>query len=138
MPQLDLYHNTVRNALIKDGWTITHDPFLIQYKGINLYADLAAEKAFAAERQGVKIAIEVKVFASPSLMTELEKSMGQYIIYRSFLMLEGAERTLYLAITQDIYQNFFLKPGIQDLVKLQDIKLLVFDPKNEEVVLWIS
>jgi len=26
MPALDLYHDTVKNALIKDGWTITDDP----------------------------------------------------------------------------------------------------------------
>ena len=32
MPQRDLYHENVKNALIKDGWTITDDPFRIQYK----------------------------------------------------------------------------------------------------------
>ena len=26
----DLYHNAVRNALIKDGWTITHDPLRLE------------------------------------------------------------------------------------------------------------
>jgi hypothetical protein len=26
MPAKDTYHNAVENALIKDGWTITHDP----------------------------------------------------------------------------------------------------------------
>ena len=26
MPAKDIYHDTVKNALIKDGWTITHDP----------------------------------------------------------------------------------------------------------------
>lgn len=29
MPRRDLYHDTVRNALIKDGWTITHDPLIL-------------------------------------------------------------------------------------------------------------
>ncbi|NES81813.1 MAG: hypothetical protein F6K10_10645 [Moorea sp. SIO2B7] len=23
----DIYHQSVKNALIKDGWIITHDPF---------------------------------------------------------------------------------------------------------------
>ncbi|MCP4345831.1 MAG: hypothetical protein GY795_09930, partial [Desulfobacterales bacterium] len=27
MPARDLYHNNFRNALVKDGWTVTHDPF---------------------------------------------------------------------------------------------------------------
>jgi hypothetical protein len=44
MPQYDLYHDTVKNALIKDGWVITDDPFTIEFKGVYLYADLSAEK----------------------------------------------------------------------------------------------
>jgi hypothetical protein len=24
----DIYHDTVKRALIKDGWTITHDPLI--------------------------------------------------------------------------------------------------------------
>jgi hypothetical protein len=26
MPKLDIYHDTVKRALEKDNWTITHDP----------------------------------------------------------------------------------------------------------------
>lgn len=44
----DAYHQEVKNALIKDGWTITDDPFYILYKGTRAYADLAAEKPMAA------------------------------------------------------------------------------------------
>jgi hypothetical protein len=31
MPARDLNHDIVRNALQKDGWTITHDPYVIDY-----------------------------------------------------------------------------------------------------------
>lgn len=51
------YHNEVKNALIKDGWTITDDPYIIKYEDAELYADLAAEKPIAAERQGQKIVV---------------------------------------------------------------------------------
>jgi hypothetical protein len=27
MPAKDSFHNIVKNALVKDGWKITHDPF---------------------------------------------------------------------------------------------------------------
>jgi hypothetical protein len=29
MPPRDIYHHAVTQALLKDGWTITHDPFPI-------------------------------------------------------------------------------------------------------------
>ncbi len=29
MPAKDIYHDAVKNALIKDGWTITADPYPI-------------------------------------------------------------------------------------------------------------
>jgi hypothetical protein len=30
MPAKDIYHDTVKNGLVKDGWTITHDPLRIR------------------------------------------------------------------------------------------------------------
>jgi XisH protein len=54
MPVHDFYHETVKNALIKDGWKITDDPYTLEYAGTKLYADLGAEKIFAAERRRVR------------------------------------------------------------------------------------
>ena len=51
MPRLDVIHDAVKNALIKDGWNITADPYEIKYEEITLYADLAAESPIAAERK---------------------------------------------------------------------------------------
>jgi hypothetical protein len=31
MPAKDLYHKAVRNALVRDGWKITDDPFYIDH-----------------------------------------------------------------------------------------------------------
>jgi hypothetical protein len=30
MPAKDRIHHAVKNALIKDGWTITHDPYRLE------------------------------------------------------------------------------------------------------------
>ena len=62
MARLDKIHDKIKTALIKDGWTITHDPFAIQSEEFDLYVDLAAERIFAAERAGEKIAVEIKRF----------------------------------------------------------------------------
>ena len=137
MPAKDIYHDTVKNALVKDGWTITNDPFIIQFKGIRLYADLEAEKPLAAEKEGHRIVVEVKVFNTPSRITELQKAIGQYGIYRTFLKQSNPNRQIYLAIPQDVYQDFFKQPAIETIIDDHQISLLVFEPQEEEVVLWI-
>ena len=55
----DIFHNIVREALLFDGWEITHDPFKIMLGQRRGYIDLAAEKeVIAAEKESQKIAVE--------------------------------------------------------------------------------
>ncbi|MDB9323560.1 element excision factor XisH family protein [Nodularia spumigena CS-591/04] len=55
MPARDIYHSTVKNALIKDGWKIVYDPLRIRLaRGKNLFVDLGAERLLAAERETEK------------------------------------------------------------------------------------
>ena len=110
MPQYDVYHEPVKRALLKDGWAITDDPYVLAYKGLRLYADLGAEKPLAAEKLERKIVVEIKVFGTPSPVTELERAIGQYSIYRTVLTRISPERELFLAIAQDIYEDFFRQP----------------------------
>lgn len=59
MPRYDAYHETVKTALVKDGWTITHDPFVISVGGYRLLADLGAEKVMNMLPQAEKVVIEI-------------------------------------------------------------------------------
>jgi hypothetical protein len=70
-------------------------------------------------------------------MTELEKAVGQYGIYRTFLKRVNPERKLYLAVSQDVYQDFFQRPAIQEIITDHKISLLVFEPTSEEIIQWI-
>jgi hypothetical protein len=45
MPRKDSIHDAVRNALIKDGWTILDDPYRIIYADVEVFADLRVEKS---------------------------------------------------------------------------------------------
>jgi hypothetical protein len=58
--------------LVKDGWTITHNPFFIQFEDITVQTDLGAERTIAAELNGNKIAVEIKSFLRPSNISEFE------------------------------------------------------------------
>ena len=47
MSARDLFHYTVKNALEKAGWKITHDPYALQTDSVTMAIDLGAEKIIA-------------------------------------------------------------------------------------------
>jgi len=138
MPAKDIYHDEVKNALIKDGWTITADPYLIKYEDAELYADLAAEKPIAAERQGQKIVVEIKSFVGKSLMYDFHNALGQYIVYRNLIQLTEPEYILYLAIDDVVYHKFFQRISVEVIIKQNQLRLIVFNTDKEEIQQWIS
>ncbi len=78
----DIFHNNVKEALIKDGWTITHDPLrLLKREEGGLETDLGAEKLIVAEKGLTKIAVEVKSFQNPSPINDFHTAFGQYQTY---------------------------------------------------------
>lgn len=138
MPAKDLYHNTVKTALIKDGWTITDDPLSLEVGGRDLFVDLGAEKLLVADRGSQKIAVEVKSFISSSPVKDLENALGQYILYEDIIAQEYPERVLYLAIREEVHLTFFSEPIVQIPLKSRRIKLLVFDETQEVIAQWID
>ncbi|CAN1210330.1 Fatty-acid synthase [Tumidithrix helvetica PCC 7403] len=138
MPARDLYHNVVKNALIEEGWTITHDPLKLEWGKKDLYVDLGAEAFLAAEKDNVKIAVEVKSFISRSDIADLENALGQYVLYFDILEEVEPDRILYLAIRDSTYQDLFQEPIGQLVLNKRRIKLMVFSPDTEEVLQWIT
>lgn len=137
MPAKDIYHDAVRNALIKDGWTITHDPLILKWGLKDLYVDLGAERLVAAEKEGHKIAVEVKSFVSQSEVEDLENAVGQFVLYHDILNRTEPERMLYLAVREAVFASVFEEPIGQVLLENQRVKLVVFDPQAEVIVKWI-
>ena len=109
----DLYHNNVRLALEAEGWHISHDPYRMTVEEVVYEVDLGAEPVIAAEKDGAKIAIEIKSFVSASTVSEFHKAVGQFVDYSTALRIFEPERLLYLAIPDNIYQTFFQKNIIQ-------------------------
>jgi XisH protein len=138
MPAKDIYHNAVKNALLKDGWTITADPYFIKYEDAELYADLAAEKPIAAQRQGQKIVVEIKSFVGRSLMYDFHGALGQYMVYRNLIQLTEPEYNLYLAIDDVVYKNFFQRKSIQVITNENKLSLMVVEMEKEEILEWID
>ena len=137
MPSKDIYHNTVKKALEKDGWLVTKEQIKLTIGSRTLYIDLGADKVLAAEKEGRKIAVEIKSFLSPSPVDDLEKALGQYILYRDILEDQEPERILYLAVTDAVFEEIFSEPVGQIAIKKQRLRLLIFNPDTEEIVQWI-
>ena len=136
MPAKDIYHDTVKNALIKDGWTITHDPLRLRWGNDLLYVDLGAERLLTATKRDQKIAVEVKSFASPSNMADLENALGQYILYQTIIEEIDPDRTLYLAVHEEVFSSVFEESLGQLLIRKNHLKLIVFSITEEVILKW--
>ena len=138
MPAKDIYHETVKNALIKDGWKITAENLQLPWGGTQTYIDIIADEVFVAEKEGRKIAVEVKSFIGKSNLSELEKAVGQFIIYRFAMRKEDPTRELFLAVGEKIYNKLFVNADVIELIETEDLKIVVFNESKEEIVRWIN
>jgi len=134
-----LFHNTVKIALQKDGWKITHDPYQLRYGVADVYIDLAAEEAIAAEKEGRKIAVEVKSFAGGSTISEFHTALGQFLNYRVAIEVSSEpERMLYLAVPTDTYHMFLRFEPAKTVIERYEIRLIIYNPTREAIDQWID
>ncbi len=138
MPARDIYHEAAKNALISDGWTITHDPLHIKYGGFDFLIDLGAEMLIGASKDGRKIAVEVKSFVGTSSLSEFHTAVGQFVNYRLVLMKAEPDRILYLAIPEHIYNSFFTTAFGQLAIEEHNLNLVVFDEEQEVIKAWLE
>jgi len=138
MPAKDVYHDGFKNALIKDGWEITRDPYTIRYEGLNLFADLAGKKLLSAQKEDTNIIVEIKSFLGRSPVHEFQCALGQYILYQTLLSQIYPDYLLYLAIEKEIYETFFQRTAIKLVIEKYQVLLLVIDINKEEIIQWIN
>jgi XisH protein len=134
----DIYHNHVKEALIKDDWIITHDPYIIRLGGKDgVEADLGAEKMVQAEKDNRKIVVEIKSFLNRSIIYDFHSAYGQFIFYQKALEKFEHHRDLYLAMPVDIFKEFNEKPYFQEFMSTE-MRMLIFDPVTKNIIQWIN
>lgn len=138
MARRDIIHDAVKNALIKDEWEITADPYRIIYKDATLEADMKADKLLVASRENLSIIIEVKSFLRRSFIHEFLAACGQYQAYRFLLQEKGQTEQVYMAVSHEVYQREFRKDVVQLLMKRFALHLLVVDIEQEVIWKWIK
>jgi hypothetical protein len=127
----------MRNALLRDGWTITHDPLRLTSGRRNLYVDLGAERLLAAEKGTIRIAVEIKAFSGPSDVDALEQAVGQHILYRALLGAQDPGRRLFLAVPDDVWSTLFQEPIGETALQHALDRVLSFDPEEERIIQWM-
>ncbi len=138
MSAKDTFHESVKRALEKEQWVITADPLKFKFGNVKFQVDLGAERLVAAERGGEKIAVEIKSFLNPSVITDFYAALGQFLSYRLGLASVEPNRKLYLAVPVDVYKTFFQSEFTQTAVQQYQVFLIVYDPTNEVIVQWTS
>ncbi|RCJ39158.1 fatty-acid oxidation protein subunit alpha [Nostoc minutum NIES-26] len=136
MAAKDLFHDAVKQALLKEQWVITADPLKIRIERVKFEIDLAADKVLAADKEGRKIAIEIKSFLNSSVITDFHVALGQFLNYRLALQMTEPDRTLYLAVPVDTFASFFQEKFYQESVKFYRVKLVIYEPIQEVIVEW--
>ena len=101
-----------------------------------LYIDLAAEQLISAEKNGEKIAVEIKSFIGVSATTEFRIALGQFLKYQLALEEEQPDRLLYLAIPVDAERSFFTLELPRRLIEKYGVNLIVYEPEEEAIVKW--
>lgn len=133
----DKFHQEVRSALEQEGWKITDDPLYLKVGSIPVHIDLGAEMIFGAEKNGEKIAVEIKTFGMPSFVTALHEAVGKYIVYREALKQIKSERELYLAMPFKVYRAYAREPIVSSIFAEYHFKLILYRAKPEKIVSWI-
>ncbi len=135
MSRRDTYHYVVKNALIREGWTITHDPYYFEIEP-KLSSDIGAERTIAAEKDHEKIVVEVKSFRQESQVVELEKAMGQYGIYQDLLHDQDPDREFYLAVPFHAFNNVFSKKVGKIALRVFGVNLIIYSLSEDEPLVW--
>ncbi len=132
----DKYHELVKRSLKKEGWKITDDPLYVDTQRRKLKIDLAAERLIGAEKEGEKIAVEIKSFINLSQVYDFYRALGQNLYYSVALEFAESDRKLFPAIPDDTYYDFFAEPITQEIVRRFSVRLIVYSIEKEKIVEW--
>lgn len=133
MSRKDIFHDTVVNALKKDGWTILSEQVTLRFGDRRFWIDLRARKESSI------ILIEVKSYYNiDSPIDFLKQALGQYLLYRAILEKTEQDEPLYLAVPEQAYKDIFSEELGTFLIQHYQLNLVVYDVDSEEILQWIT
>lgn len=138
MAAKDKYHFHFRTSLENDGWSITHDPYILEAGETEYEIDIGAEKLIGAERDGQKIAVELKSFLGESVAYDFHEALGQYLEYRIGLQIQEPDREVFLAVSVDRFERIKKLTLPRLALEQFHVSVIVFDINSKTIVQWIK
>jgi hypothetical protein len=132
----DPFHAAFVHALVKDGWTVTQDPFRLAWEGRGLDGGPHGRRLLSAEKEGRKIAAGVENFLGPSDTRDLQAALGHCLIGDEALRQQEPGRFLYLAVREATWEDVFEDPLGQLVLEKRRLRLVVFDERKEVIRRW--
>lgn len=71
-------------------------------------------------------------------MADIEQAVGQYLVYRSWLQRIEPSREIFLAISDVVAEDAFDDLAGQALIQDYQLRIIVVDMTQKEIVQWIS
>jgi hypothetical protein len=137
MPIPDLYHDTVRDALRKDGWRLTHTALQLKARAESGAGELWEGPWLIAAKDERKVAVVVRGFVGRSTLADITHTWEQLGLSRPRLHAMDADRVVYLAVRQATYSACFGGTQGDLLLAKEHMQLIVFDPRAEVIVQWV-
>lgn len=132
----DKFHDAVKEALEKEGWVITHDPYSLKIDETTYSIDLGAEFPIGAERNGEKIAVEVKSFLRESMVNEFHTALGQYLDYETNLPFQEPEREICMAVPTAVHRQMQKTRAVRNSLERFRVRLAIFEPIKKVIEQW--
>ena len=133
----DIFHTLVKEALQKEGWIITHDPYsLHSRKEGGLQTDLGAEKIITAEKESKRIAVEVKSFVHISILHDFLLAVGQYYVYKKILSNSDSERILYVALPDFVHDKILTFDWAVEVIHDLQMKFILYETNQKTITEW--
>ena len=140
MPAIDHCEPAIVRALQRAGWVVTDQPLTIRADTGRLgyiYADLRLQQN-VTDGDAI-VVVEVKCFESADrFLDDFYRAVGQYIVYRNAIRLQGETIPVYLALPWIPFQRYFGSKLIQAALDDVRIDLIVVNLDTEEIVQWIT
>ncbi|HVC80425.1 MAG TPA: element excision factor XisH family protein [Chloroflexota bacterium] len=134
MPAKDRHHDAVVRALRKAGWVILAEQVALSMPMRRVWVDIRASK----EADNLAILIEVKGFERPaSPVAYLAETIGQCLLYQTILDFAGVTDTLYLAVPSVAFTGILGEELGRQAIQRAQVRLILFDPVQEEITRWI-